>query len=139
MKRMITFGQWVKQRRKALSLTQAELGRLVSCSTVMINKIEGDQRRPSIQIARLLARHLKIAPKDRTAFISLARPDVSREQIEAVSSPHAQTPGRSANRKVTNLPVPLTPLVGRARLSAQHHAARSAALDRRFFAACRRA
>src|SRR5258706_1488448 len=72
-----TFGQWVKQRRKALGLTQAELGRLVSCSRVMIIKIEGNQRRPSIQIARLLARYLKIAPKERSTFMSLARPDLS--------------------------------------------------------------
>src|SRR5882672_4791768 len=65
----ITFGQWVKQRRNALGLTQAELGNLAFCSAVMIKKIEGNQRRPSIQIARLLARHLKIVPKNHPAFM----------------------------------------------------------------------
>ncbi len=114
MDHSVTYGQWVKQRRKALSLTQAELARLVSCSAVMINKIEGEKRRPSIQIARLLARHLKIAPQDRSTFISLARPDIAPEQIDETVFPHAQSLNRSANRRVTNLPTPLTPLIGRA-------------------------
>lgn len=109
-KRITTFGQWVKQRRKELCLTQAELGQLVSCSSVMINKIEGDQRRPSIQVARLLAGHLKIAPNDRNAFISLARPDLPAEQLD-----DAQPFDRlSVNRRPTNIPAPLTPLIGRA-------------------------
>jgi predicted ATPase/transcriptional regulator with XRE-family HTH domain len=109
-----TFGQWVKQRRKALGLTQAELGRLVSCSKITIAKIEGNQRRPSIQIAKLLARYLKIAPKERPAFISLARPELSPEQIDEAVLSYTQSLHRSTNRRITNLPTPPTPLIGRA-------------------------
>jgi predicted ATPase/transcriptional regulator with XRE-family HTH domain len=107
-----TFGQWVKQRRKALGLTQIELARLVSCSKIMIIKIEGNQRRPSVQIAKLLVRCLKIAPKDRSAFMSLARPDLSFEQINeaALSSTHLLN--RSIKKRITNLPTPPTPLIG---------------------------
>jgi predicted ATPase/transcriptional regulator with XRE-family HTH domain len=109
-----TFGQWVKQRRKALGLTQAELGRLVSCSKIMIIKIEGNQRRPSIQIAKLLLRYLKIAPKERSAFMSLARPELSLEQIDEAVLYSAQLLYRSTNRRITNLPTPPTPLIGQA-------------------------
>jgi predicted ATPase/transcriptional regulator with XRE-family HTH domain len=109
-----TFGQWVKQRRKALGLTQAGLGRLVSCSKIMIAKIEGNQRRPSIQTAKLLVRYLKIAPKERPAFISLARPELSPEQIDEAVLSYTQSLYRSSNRRITNLPTPPTPLIGRA-------------------------
>jgi len=109
-----TFGQRVKQRRKALSLTQVELGRLVSCSVVMIKKIEADQRRPSVRVTRLLARYLKIAPGDRVGFIRLAYPDLSPEQIDEIVSPYIQSLNGSVKRRVTNLRTPLTSLIGRA-------------------------
>jgi predicted ATPase/transcriptional regulator with XRE-family HTH domain len=112
MEATTTFGQWVKQRRKVLGLTQTELARLVSCSKIMIIKIEGNQRRPSIQIAKLLVRCLKIAPKDRSAFIGLARPDLSFEQINEAIDSSTQSPYRSTNRRITNLPTPPTPLIG---------------------------
>ncbi len=109
-----TFGQWVKQRRKALNITQAELGRLVACSKVMIVKIEADQRLPSIQIARLLARYLKISPQDRLTFIRLARPKLSPAQVDEITGPYIQSINSGpARRRMTNLPAPLTPLIGR--------------------------
>src|SRR5690348_15388804 len=110
-----TFGQWLKQRRKALNLTQAELSQLVSCSKVIIIKIEADKRRPSIRIARLLARYLKISPQDRPAFIKLARPQLSPEQVDEITGPYAQSIHDGLIRRRTkNLPAPLTPLIGRA-------------------------
>lgn len=110
MTEITTFGQSVKQRRKALGLTQSELGHLVSCSKVMIIKIESDERRPSIQLARLLARYLKIPPGERADFLKLARPDQTLEETKGSSSSSAN---RSGQRRVTNLPNPATPLVGR--------------------------
>lgn len=110
----ITFGQWVKQRRKALGLTQSELGNLVACSKVMIIKIEGDERRPSIDLAMLLARSLKIPPAERSAFLILARPDQSLELLSERSAPASRALPRSLNRRIANLPNPPTPLVGRA-------------------------
>ena len=111
----ISFGQWVKQRRTALSLTQADLGRLVSCSAVMIKKIEGNQRRPSVQVAKLLARYLKIAPKNYAAFLSLARPDLSAEQIDEIVTTYEHAPAPATISRINNLPAPITPLIGRAR------------------------
>jgi predicted ATPase/transcriptional regulator with XRE-family HTH domain len=108
-----TFGHWVRERRKVLSLTQADLGRLVSCSKVMINKIEGNQRRPSVQMTRLLLRYLKIDPKLRIPFVRLARPELNAQQIDEIAAPYTRAPGQPAARRPSNLPVPLTPLVGR--------------------------
>jgi predicted ATPase/transcriptional regulator with XRE-family HTH domain len=67
------FGQWLKERRKAADLTQAELAERVGCSPIMIAKIESGERRPSKQIAELLARRLNIPPAQVEAFITFAR------------------------------------------------------------------
>ena len=109
-----TLGAWVRQRRKLLSLTQNDLGRLLACSKVMVNKIEGNERRPSIQMTRLLIRHLKIPPKQRAAFIELARPELSVEQINELAAPYSHTAGGAAPRRASSLPMPPTPLIGRA-------------------------
>ncbi|HET9224445.1 MAG TPA: helix-turn-helix transcriptional regulator, partial [Roseiflexaceae bacterium] len=42
----VSFGYWVRRRRKALDLTQAELAQRVGCAMVTIKKIEADERRP---------------------------------------------------------------------------------------------
>ena len=52
---LLSFGLWIKRRRKALDLTQDGLAALVGCSKDLIVKIEGDARRPSREIAALLA------------------------------------------------------------------------------------
>src|SRR5262245_42332914 len=71
-----SFGYWVRRRRKALDLTQAELARKLRCAVVTIQKIEAEERRPSSQIAALLAEHLRIAPDERAAFLAAARTGV---------------------------------------------------------------
>ncbi len=68
-----SFGQWLKQRRKTLDLTREELARRVGCSTETIYKIEANARRPSKQIAELLAVHLNIPPDEQPAFVIFAR------------------------------------------------------------------
>src|SRR6476659_8350822 len=73
MTQSITFGEWLKHRRKELDYTQDQLARLADCSPAMIRKIEAGDRRPSRQIAELLAEHLEVAPNEREAFFRLAR------------------------------------------------------------------
>jgi predicted ATPase/DNA-binding XRE family transcriptional regulator len=70
---IISFGYWVQQRRNTLDLTRPELAQRVSCSPVTIKKIERDERRPSRQIAALLADQLVIPDEDRDKFIRMAR------------------------------------------------------------------
>jgi predicted ATPase/DNA-binding XRE family transcriptional regulator len=67
------FGEWVHRRRIVLDLTQAELASMVSCSLSMLRKIERDERRPSTQLAELLADHLAIDESQRESFLQLAR------------------------------------------------------------------
>ena len=67
------FGNWVSRRRKLFDLTQQDLARKVSCSLSMLRKIERDERRPSEQLAGLLADHLAIADSQRGSFLHLAR------------------------------------------------------------------
>lgn len=55
-----SFGLWLKERRKQLGLTQAGLAGCVGCTTVTIRKIEAGERRPSRQVAGLLATCLHV-------------------------------------------------------------------------------
>jgi transcriptional regulator with XRE-family HTH domain len=57
-----SFGLWLRRRRKALDLTQDALAGRVGCSVATIRKIEADERRPSRQVAELLAKVLDIPP-----------------------------------------------------------------------------
>jgi predicted ATPase/DNA-binding XRE family transcriptional regulator/predicted negative regulator of RcsB-dependent stress response len=100
-----SFSHWLKQRRKALDLTQQELARLVGCAVVTIQKIEEGQRRPSRHIAERLAEHLAIPVAERGSFLSLAR---TSTQV------HHTLPAVLPADFTINLPTPLTSLIGRA-------------------------
>ncbi len=73
MDSIASFGYWVQRQRKALDLTRAELARQVGCATVTIKKIETDERRPSEQIAALLAEALRVPGSERSLFVQGAR------------------------------------------------------------------
>ncbi|MBA3468186.1 MAG: tetratricopeptide repeat protein [Herpetosiphonaceae bacterium] len=107
----ISFGHWLKQRRKTLDLTQAELARQSGCSLSCIRKLETGERRPSKSIATVLARLLEIAPADQSAIVDLAR----SQQHGGNQAAARIAPGlRSAVPLYPpNLPVPTTPLLGR--------------------------
>jgi WD40 repeat protein/DNA-binding XRE family transcriptional regulator len=68
-----SFGRWLKQRRKELDLTQFDLAERVGCSEDTIQKIEVGERRPSRQVAQLLAQQLEIPPEEWPAFVRGAR------------------------------------------------------------------
>jgi len=73
MSDFLSFGYWVRRRRKALDVTQEELARRVGCAVVTIRKIEADERRPSVQVAERLADYLYIPPEERLDFLRAAR------------------------------------------------------------------
>ena len=109
-----SFGTWIKRRRKALDLTQQQLAERVGCSLSLIFKIESDERRPSRQVAELLARHLEISPDQRELFLKVAR----QEKAVDVLDPEHPSPDLTADRPPPTvsrpaLPLPLTSLVGR--------------------------
>lgn len=106
----ITFAQWLKSRRRILDLTQQKLAELVSCSAEMIYRIEAEQRRPSVQIARLLGRALNVPAAEEDAFIRFARAG----RPTKIHSHHVEiTPWRDAFVPNNNLPLQLTTLIGR--------------------------
>ncbi len=108
-----SFGNWIRRRRKALDLTQQELARRVGCSSSLIFKIESDGRRPSRQIAELLAEHLEIPPEQRDSFLKVARQEKMTDSLENVPPLSTPQPVSTPNPTLANLPIPLTPLIGR--------------------------
>ena len=70
---LITFGQWLKRRRRRLDLTQQELGQRAGCSGATIKKIESDDLKPSKQLAELMATALGVPAAQQAAFVQFAR------------------------------------------------------------------
>ena len=102
-----SFGYWVLRRRKALDLTRDELARQVGCAAETIKKIERDERRPSRQVARLLANALAVLPEEYEHFMQSARGERSVDGL--------QLPSQSSNPYPPphNLPSQLTSFIGR--------------------------
>ncbi len=93
----LDFATLLRQRRRELDLTRVELARRVGCSPDTIKKLEEGERRPSKQLAELLAAHLQIDATARGSFVRLARARAARAEEIA---PH-------------NLPAPLNAFIGR--------------------------
>src|SRR5215216_5798292 len=76
-----SFGAWLQRRRKALDLTQAELAERVGCALGTIRHIEQDERRPSKQLAALLADAIAIPAVQREMFLKVARAEVGMDRL----------------------------------------------------------
>ncbi|MGI8588136.1 MAG: helix-turn-helix domain-containing protein [Chloroflexia bacterium] len=110
-----SFGTWLKQRRKALGLSRQDLAVRVGCSVETIRKLEVDRRRPSKQIAELLAACLDIPGDARPAFLGFARtnPDVEPPPGSLSIPPLRLGTLPAASPPRSRIPTPLTPLIGR--------------------------
>ncbi|MFN2198482.1 MAG: helix-turn-helix domain-containing protein, partial [Anaerolineales bacterium] len=116
----ITFGEWLKLRRKQLDLTQVELSERAMCSVVMIRKLESDARRPSKQMAAILAEALEIPAEEQGAFIQNIRktlflpPDyyLSLRPFETPPSAEPDLEPENMGGPVY-LPAYITPFIGR--------------------------
>ena len=111
----IYFGEWLKHRRKTLDLTQAELSQSAGCSVFALRKIESGERRPSKQLAGLIAQSLEIPPEEQATFIRVARGELNLERLPSPGPAHmlVPTPAPKPLSPPNNLPVMPTPLVGR--------------------------
>jgi predicted ATPase/class 3 adenylate cyclase len=137
MTETLSFGYWVRRRRKALDLTQAELAERVGCAEVTIRRIEADERRPSRQIAALLADHLQLDPQERSAFLQAARAELAPDRLGLTTAPRNMPAPEVAPAAVPPVPAPtgtvtflFTDIEGSTRLWEQHPQAMSAALAR---------
>ena len=108
MAEIYSFGYWVLRQRKALDLTRDELAKKVGCAPETIKKIERDERRPSRQIAQLLADALVVPPDERHRFLQSARGQRSAAELRLASEPLLSFPERRHD-----LPPQLTPFLGR--------------------------
>ncbi len=79
------FGEWFKFRRKELDLTQAEVAQRAGCSVPALRKIEAGVRRPSKQLAGLLAKSLEIPTEDQIDFIKVARGELKLERLRSLA------------------------------------------------------
>ena len=108
-----SFGKWLKSRRKALDLTQEELSVRAGCSVFALRKIEKGERRPSKQLASLLATALDIPPDDQQTFIRAARGELNLERLRSPSFGLASASAPEKRSVSLHLPLPATPLLGR--------------------------
>ncbi len=122
MAETLSFGNWIRQRRRALDLTQEQLAANIGCSLSAIRKIEADERRPSRQVAELLADTLVVPAGDRAVFLRVARLELGFERLGAIAEPTLALPnalpanangGSRPALPLLSLPKPPTPLVGR--------------------------
>lgn len=104
MEATVSFGEWVRLRREVLGLSRPELAARVGCAVVTIRKIEGDERRPSAQVAALLAQQLELSVADRPAFVRAARAQLAPDRLPPPGGAAALAPV---------LPLPRNPLIGR--------------------------
>lgn len=107
----LSFGAWLRQRRRALDLTQEELAQRVGCARITVRRIEADELKPSHQLAELLASHLGVPTAQRHAWLSLARGTSPMPQLPSTDLP-APTPV-TPKGPPTNLPASLTTFLGR--------------------------
>ncbi|HEY0602088.1 MAG TPA: tetratricopeptide repeat protein [Herpetosiphonaceae bacterium] len=105
--RISALGHWIKERRRAIALSREALADQVGCSIETIRKIETGRRRPSLQIAERMAVALQVSESDRPQFLQLARAK------DDPTGP-AALPAGGSERIASTLPVPYTPLIGRA-------------------------
>jgi predicted ATPase/transcriptional regulator with XRE-family HTH domain len=98
----LTFGMWLRNRRRQLDMTQTALAARIGYSVVTIRKLERDELRPSRQLAERLAQSLDVALEQQANIIAFAR--------SADSMAMDALPQRSAQ---SHLPAQFTPFFGR--------------------------
>lgn len=102
----VSFGYFVKRRRKALDLTQEDLARRVGCAVVTLRKIEADERHPSRQMAKRLAQCLELSEAEAPVFIAKAMGLQTTEAVKLLPEIARSLPS-------SHLPVPMNHLIGR--------------------------
>lgn len=107
-----SFGYWLRLKRKALDLTREGLAGRVGCSAGTIQKLEEEERRPSVQMAQRLAEILDIPPHEQPAFLRFARGELHSPIDETQGDAPWNTPAKLSH---SNLPIMVTSLIGRER------------------------
>ena len=115
MMNALSFGDWLKRRRRSLDLTQDELADRAGCSVETIRKLEAETLRPSKVLAERLAGCLAILPEQQAQFVRFARGQADAEKLPSpvlTVAPASPLPPPPKPPTIV-LPIPPTPLIGR--------------------------
>src|SRR5512147_2656464 len=82
---MDTFGEWLQQQRSLRRLTREEFAKRIGCLASALRKIENSERRPSAQIAELVANCLDVPLEERSIFVRVARGELSVDRLHPAS------------------------------------------------------
>ena len=113
----MSFGEWLKRRRRSVGLTQEQLAMQIHCSTSALRKFEAELRLPSASIVEQLAEIFNIPQNERTSFLRFARGDWQEIRGEQENAPWQTSNKRTPPR--SNLPAPTTSFIGRAKEEAE--------------------
>jgi TolB-like protein/tetratricopeptide (TPR) repeat protein/DNA-binding XRE family transcriptional regulator len=106
-----SFGQWLRQRRRALGFTHATLAERSHCSVSALRKIEQDVRAPSVRLAERLAAQLQVPAPELAGFLAIARGERPVERLaglSAVALPPLPAPPADASSVVAPVPIDAT-------------------------------
>ena len=104
MNEPISFGAWLRLKRRALDLTQKAFADQVGCAEITVRRMEADEYKPSNELALVLFEKLGIPELERTQWVRFAR--------GLAEYPNNPTSFQVREQK-TNLPIPLTSFIGR--------------------------
>src|SRR5262249_62381485 len=107
-----SLGEWVRRQRRAQDMAQRELAARAGCAVATIKKIEADERRPSVELARLLAEALRVPADLHDVFVECARGLRPVDALWSVEAAQGNVELRFPS-PFAALPVPATPFVGR--------------------------
>jgi transcriptional regulator with XRE-family HTH domain len=99
----VSFGTWLRQKRRSLDLTQKAFAAQVGCAEITVRRMEADEYKPSRELALLLFEKLGISESERPQWISFAR---GTSGLPTRVIPPATKPK-------TNLPASLSSFIGR--------------------------
>src|ERR1044072_621890 len=105
MPESISFGTWLRQKRRALDLTQQSLADQVGCAAITLRRMEADEYKPSHELALVLFEKLGIPEPERAHWVRFARGLAEYPNNQLTSSPPRE--------QKTNLPIALTSFIGR--------------------------
>jgi predicted ATPase/DNA-binding XRE family transcriptional regulator len=106
----ISFGEWLRQHRRMLDLTQQDLADQAGCARITLRRIEADALKPSKELALILLEKLGIPEVERLQWVQFAR-GLSRSP-EGLAESFTSQP-------ITNLPTSLTSFIGREKEQAE--------------------
>src|SRR5574339_330105 len=108
----LSFGGWLRQRRRLLDLTQQELAQQVGCARITLRRIEAGGLRPSKELANILLKKLGVPEVERTRWILFARGLAGIPDQSVPPSPQLE-------EEKTNIPITITSFVGREKEQAE--------------------